>query len=117
MAHYFHGRAVRLLPGYSAESPWCFPHNFRVARENETTGVADAAAWFRWRDSAHHNEQKLMTVSVDEFLRCFLPHLLPEGFVRIRHFGFLANRQRFTVLPLAAQYSAAYRQTNQGSAV
>jgi hypothetical protein len=55
---------------------------------------------FRWRDSAHHNEQKLMNLSLDEFLRRFLLHLLPKGFVRIRHFGFLANRRRATLLPL-----------------
>jgi hypothetical protein len=41
-----------------------------------------------------------MTVSLDEFLRRFLLHLLPKGFVRIRHFGFLANRRRSTLLPL-----------------
>jgi hypothetical protein len=55
---------------------------------------------FRWRDSAHNNEQKLMTLSLDEFLRRFLLHLLPKGFVRIRHFGFLASRRRAQVLPL-----------------
>ena len=41
-----------------------------------------------------------MTLSLDEFLRRFLFHLLPKGFVRIRHFGFLANRRRSTLLPL-----------------
>ena len=41
-----------------------------------------------------------MTLSLDEFLRRFLLHLLPKGFVRIRHFGFLANRRRATLLPL-----------------
>jgi len=55
---------------------------------------------FRWRDSAHNNEQKLMTLSLDEFLRRFLLHLLPRGFVRIRHFGFLASRRRAQLLPL-----------------
>ncbi len=49
---------------------------------------------FRWRDYAHGNRIKLMTLSVDEFLRRFLLHVLPGGFVRIRHFGFLANRDR-----------------------
>ena len=44
-----------------------------------------------------------MTVSLDEFLRRFLLHLLPKGFVRIRHFGFLANRRRATLLPLCFQ--------------
>jgi hypothetical protein len=62
--------------------------------------LADGQVTFRWRDSAHNNEQKLMTLSLDEFLRRFLLHLLPKGFVRIRHFGFLANRRRSTLLPL-----------------
>jgi hypothetical protein len=55
---------------------------------------------FRWRDSVHNNEQKLMALSLDEFLRRFLLHLLPKGFVRIRHFGFLASRRRAQLLPL-----------------
>ena len=44
-----------------------------------------------------------MTLPVDEFLRRFLLHLLPRGFVRIRNFGFLANRRRAVLLPLCAQ--------------
>ncbi len=64
---------------------------------------------FRWRDSAHHNEQKVMSLSLDEFLRRFLLHLLPKGFVRIRHFGFLANRRRATLLPLCWQALDALR--------
>ena len=47
-----------------------------------------AAISFRWQDSAHRNEHKLLTVSLDEFLRHFLLHVLPKGFVRIRHFRF-----------------------------
>jgi hypothetical protein len=43
-----------------------------------------------------------MSLPVDEFLRRFLLHLLPRGFVRIRNFGFLANRQRARLLPLSA---------------
>jgi hypothetical protein len=45
----------------------------------------DGKVTFRWRDSAHNNEQKLMTLPIDEFLRRFLLHLLPKGFVRIRN--------------------------------
>jgi len=60
---------------------------------------ADGHVTFRWRDSADHNRQKVMTISRDEFLRRFLLHLLPKGFVRIRHFGFLANRRRAALLP------------------
>jgi|SRR5271157_2279337 len=62
--------------------------------------VADGEVTFRWRDSAHRNEQKLLTLSLDEFLRRFLLHLLPKGFMRIRNFGFLANQRRATLLPL-----------------
>jgi Putative transposase len=64
---------------------------------------ADEKVTFRWRDSAHNNEQRLMTLSIDEFLRRFLLHLLPQGFVRIRHFGFLASRRRATSLLLCFQ--------------
>jgi hypothetical protein len=54
---------------------------------------------FRWKDYAHGNKNKKMTLSSDEFLRRFLLHVLPCGFVRIRSFGFLANRCRATQLP------------------
>jgi Putative transposase/Transposase zinc-binding domain len=53
---------------------------------------------FRWRDYTHGGKKKLMTVSADEFLRRFLLHVLPKGLVRIRHFGFFANRRRETAL-------------------
>jgi hypothetical protein len=76
-------------------------YTHRVAISNHRlVSLADGQVTFRWRDSAHNNEQKLMTLSIHEFLRRFLLHLLPKGFVRIRHFGFLANRQRSTLLPL-----------------
>ena len=52
-----------------------------------------------------------MTLSLDEFLRRFLLHLLPDGFVRIRHFGLLANRRRATFLPLCFRRSALRRQS------
>ena len=48
---------------------------------------------FLWRDYAHGNKQKKMTVPAEEFIRRFLLHVLPKGFVRIRHFGFMANSQ------------------------
>ena len=76
-------------------------YTHRVAISNHRlVSLADGQVTFRWRDSAHNNEQKLMTLSLDEFLRRFLFHLLPKGFVRIRHFGFLANRRRSALLPL-----------------
>jgi Putative transposase len=89
-------------PQYVLQYPGRYTH--RVAISNHRLiSLADSQVTFRWRDSAHNNEQKLMTLSLDEFLRRFLLHLLPKGFVRIRHFGFLANRRRATVLPLCRQ--------------
>jgi len=79
-------------------------YTHRVAISNHRlVAFADGKVTFRWRDSAHSNEQKLMTLSLDEFLRRLLLHLLPEGFVRFRNFGFLANRKRATLLPLCFQ--------------
>ena len=76
-------------------------YTHRVAISNHRlVSFSEGKVTFRWRDSAHRNEQKLMALSLDEFLRRFLLHLLPKGFVRIRNFGFLANRRRATLLPL-----------------
>jgi hypothetical protein len=79
-------------------------YTHRVAISNHRlVSFADGKVTFRWRDSAHNNEPKFLTLAVDEFLRRFLLHLLPEAFVRIRNFGFLANRRRATALPLCFQ--------------
>src|SRR5229473_543770 len=76
-------------------------YTHRVAISNHRlVALADGNVTFRWRDSAHGNKKRLMTLTVEEFLRRFLLHLLPRGFVRIRHFGFLANRRRAALLPL-----------------
>jgi len=56
---------------------------------------------FRWRDYAHGSKQRVMTLDAVEFLRRFFLHVLPKGFVRIRHYGLLANRFRNHLLPLA----------------
>jgi len=58
---------------------------------------------FRWKDYAHGSKKRIMTLSADEFLRRFLLHVLPKGFVRIRFFGFLAHRRRATLLPVCRQ--------------
>src|ERR1700681_2933452 len=79
-------------------------YTHRVAISNHRlVSFAEGKVTFRWRDSAHHNEQKVLTLSLDEFLRRFLLHLLPKRFVRIRNFGFLANRRRTASLPLCFQ--------------
>ena len=55
---------------------------------------------FRWRDYRHNNKNKVMTLSADAFIRRFLLHTLPDGFHRIRHYGFLANGHRAVKLAL-----------------
>ena len=83
----------------------------RVAISNHRlVSLTDGQVTFRWRDSAHHNEQKLLPLSLNEFLCRFLLHILPKGFVRIRNFGFLANRKRATLLPLCFQLLGSEQQ-------
>jgi predicted Zn-ribbon and HTH transcriptional regulator len=76
-------------------------YTHRVAISNHRiVHFADGKVTFRWKDYAHKSKQRLMTVTAEEFLRRFLLHSLPRGFVRIRLCGFLANRRRGTLLPL-----------------
>jgi len=80
-------------------------YTHRVAISNHRlVSLEGSQVTFRWRDSAHGNQQRLMTLSVDEFLRRFLLHVLPPAFVRIRHFGFVAPRRRGASLPLCFQF-------------
>jgi hypothetical protein len=74
-------------------------YTHRVAISNHRLVVfKDDRVSFRWRDYAHGGKQKVMTISTDEFLRRFLIHVLPKGLVRIRYFGFFANRRRTVML-------------------
>ncbi len=73
--------------------------------------LADGQVTFRWRDSAHKNKKRLMTLPVEEFLRRFLLHLLPRGFVRIRNFVFLANRRGALSLPLCTHLLSSANQS------
>jgi putative transposase/transposase-like zinc-binding protein len=61
---------------------------------------------FTWKDYAHTSKPKTMTLAVGEFLRRFCLHLLPQRFVKIRHYGFLGNRQRHQRVPLARELLA-----------
>jgi len=61
---------------------------------------------FRWKDYAHGSQTRQMTLLATEFLRRFFLHVLPKGFVRIRHFGFLANRFRAAQVKLCRQLLA-----------
>ena len=79
-------------------------YTHRVAISNHRlVSFENGEVTFTWRDRAHGNVQKEMTLPAEEFLRRFLLHLLPKGFVRIRNFGFLASRHRSRLLPLCFQ--------------
>jgi hypothetical protein len=76
-------------------------YTHRVAISNHRlVALTDGLVTFRWRDSAHKNKKRLMTLPVNEFVRRFLLHVLPPGFVRIRHFGLMAHRRRGASLQL-----------------
>jgi hypothetical protein len=82
-------------------------YTHRVAISNHRLLAFDGErVTFRWKDYAHGNKQKKMTLEATELLRRFTQHILPRGFVRIRQFGFLANTQRSTLLPLARKLLA-----------
>jgi hypothetical protein len=79
-------------------------YTHRIAISNaRLVSLTDAIVQFRWKDYADRGRTKLMTLGSDEFLRRFLLHVLPRGFVRIRHFGFLANRQHHSAIACARQ--------------
>ena len=70
-------------------------YTHRVALSNDRlVDHRDSRVWFRWKDYADHDRVKVMTLEVEEFLRRFLLHVVPRGFMRIRHFGLLTNRTR-----------------------
>jgi hypothetical protein len=97
-------------------------YTHRVAIANSRLiDLVDGQVRFHWKDYRHPGQLKVMTLWVGEFIRRFLLHVLPDGFRRIRHFGFLANTHRATRLttirallgvtaPNAAPEPADYRE-------
>jgi hypothetical protein len=76
-------------------------YTHRVAISNHRlVSVTDHEVAFRWKDYRHHGKAKVMTLDAHEFIRRFLLHTLPDGFHRIRHYGFLANGHRAEKLAL-----------------
>ena len=83
----------------------CYTH--RVAISNHRlVSLEEGRVTFRWRDSAHKNKKRIMSLTVEEFLRRFLLHVLPRRFVRIRYFGFFAHRRRAEFVPLCFELLA-----------
>jgi hypothetical protein len=79
-------------------------YTHRVAISNQRlVSDDDGKVTFRWKDYAKGNRQRTMTLKGAEFLRRFLLHVLPCGFMRLRYYGFLANRNRAEKLRRARQ--------------
>jgi putative transposase/transposase-like zinc-binding protein len=70
-------------------------YSHRVAISNSRLlELRDGGVTFRYQDYADDHRHKTMTLDADEFLRRFVQHVLPSGFVKVRHYGLLANRHR-----------------------
>jgi hypothetical protein len=80
-----------------------YTHRIAIAN-SRLLSTADGRISFRWRDYAHGCQTRTMTLDADEFLRRFLLHVLPAGFVPIRYFGLLANRHRSKFLQLCRSH-------------
>lgn len=79
-------------------------YTHRVAISNKRiVGLEKDTVTFKWRDYKDDSKQKLMTLSADEFIRRFLIHILPDRFMKIRHYGLLGNRNKTTNLKLCKQ--------------
>jgi hypothetical protein len=107
---YFLGELSRLEWVVYAKPPFGSPeqvlkylarYTHRVAISNHRLlEFSDGRVKFSYKDYAAGNAVKAMTLDAQEFSRRFLLHVLPKGFVRIRHYGFLANRGRQEKLEL-----------------
>jgi hypothetical protein len=70
-------------------------YTYKTAISNHRlVSLQDGQVCFRWKDYAHGRQRRIMKLSAIEFVRRFLMHVLPSGFVRVRHYGILANRHR-----------------------
>jgi Putative transposase/Transposase zinc-binding domain len=96
--------------GASAVLRYLGRYTHRVAISNHRLRAFDGErVTFQWKDYAYENQSRTMTLSTMEFLRRFVQHILPRGFVRIRQSGFLANTCRTTRVALARRLLSAAR--------
>jgi hypothetical protein len=82
-----------------------YTHSVAIAN-SRLVGMTDGRVSFRWKDYRQEGRRKVMTLEAGEFMRRFLLHVLPPGFHRIRHFGFLANGHRAARLALCRRLLA-----------
>jgi len=83
-----------------------YTHRVAIANSRLIDDI-DGVVRFHWKDYRHHDKNKVMALAHDEFIRRFLLHALPDGFHRIRHYGFLANGHRSERLALCRQWLSA----------
>jgi len=89
-------------------------YTHRVAISNERIlRLEEGRVSFRWRDYSDGDQQKIMTLAAEEFIRRFLLHVLPAGFVKIRHYGLLANRNRKNNITLCRSLLSGYTPETQ----
>lgn len=110
------------LGGASQVLDYLGRYTHRVAIGNSRLVTCEGGkVHFRWRDYRAHGKPKVMSLQADEFIRRFLLHVLPSGFRRIRHFGFMANIHKTSKLiqiraalaapePSAKKQRAGYRE-------
>ena len=83
-------------------------YTHRVAISNHRIiSIQDGKVSFKWRDYKNGSKEKVMTLSADEFIRRFLLHVLPKGFTKIRHFGFLSSAVKKVKLALCKNLTGA----------
>jgi hypothetical protein len=93
-------------------------YTHRVAISNSRlVSLTEGHVGFRWKDYRHHGKAKIMTLDADEFIRRFLLHSLPDGFHRIRHYGFFANGHRADKLALCRKLLVAASPTEAPAVV
>lgn len=86
-------------------------YTHRVAISNDRlVKMEDGRVTFRYRDRKENDRVRLMTLDADEFIRRFLLHILPDGFMKIRHYGILSNRNRKRKLVLCRRLLGTHRQ-------
>jgi Putative transposase len=81
-----------------------YTHRVAIAN-NRIVDIEEGKVRFRWKDYRDANRQKVMTLDAGEFIRRFLVHVLPEGFQRIRYYGFMATATASKSSPAAANCS------------
>lgn len=102
----FIGKTGSCMPSRLSAAPnmcciiWLATHTSVAISNHRLLSVSASEVHFRWKDYAHGNKQRTMTLTSQEFLRRFVQHILPRGFPRIRYFGWLSNRRRTRILPL-----------------